>query len=225
MELENAVAVVTGANRGLGLRFAQQLLERGAKVYGAVRRPETIDIPGVVPVKFDLNDPATMGQAAKIASDATLLVNNAGVSTGARLLDGDFADIRLEMEAHYFGTLSAIRSFVPVIEGNGGGALLNVHSILSWVHTLGGGAYNAAKAAAWAMSNSVRAQLAPRGIGVTALYVGYMDTDMAAFAAPEDKIDPAEVAKLALDGVAAGVAEVLADEKTRWAKGNLSAAL
>ncbi|MFC0113952.1 SDR family oxidoreductase [Kibdelosporangium aridum] len=225
MELENAVAVVTGANRGLGLRFAQQLVERGAKVYGAVRRPETIDIPGVVPVKFDLTDPATIEEAAKIASDATLLVNNAGVSTRAPLLDGDFADIRLEMESHYFGTLSAIRAFVPVIERNGGGALLNVHSILSWVHTLGSGSYNAAKAAAWAMSNPVRAQLAPRGISVTALYVGFMDTDMASFVAPEDKIDPAEVAKMSLDGVAAGVAEVLADEQTRWAKQNLSAAL
>lgn len=225
MDFEKTVAVVTGANRGLGRQFARQLLERGAKVYAAARRPESVDLPGAVPLRLDLTDQASIDQAAEVASDATLLVNNAGISTGSNVLDGSFDDIRLEMETHYFGTLAVTRAFVPVIERNGGGALLNVHSILSWLHVPALSAYSAAKAAAWAMSNALRQELAARKIGVTALYVGYMDTDMAARIAPEDKIDPALVAKAALDGVAAGTAEVLADDQTRWAKGNLSAAI
>ncbi|CAM3337459.1 SDR family oxidoreductase [Kibdelosporangium persicum] len=223
MDFERTVAVVTGANRGLGRQFAQQLVERGAKVYAAVRRPESADIPGVTPIRFDLTDPASIEEVAKVASDATLLVNNAGISTHTSLLTGDFDNVRLEMETHYFGTLATTRAFVPVIERNGGGAVLNVHSILSWVHI--GGAYSAAKAAGWAMSNALRQELAPKGIGLTALYVAYMDTDMASFVAPEEKVDPAAVAKAALDGVAAGTAEVLGDDRTRSAKQNLSAAL
>nr|WP_042194816.1 SDR family oxidoreductase [Kibdelosporangium sp. MJ126-NF4]CEL21001.1 FIG00553873: hypothetical protein [Kibdelosporangium sp. MJ126-NF4]CTQ95485.1 FIG00553873: hypothetical protein [Kibdelosporangium sp. MJ126-NF4] len=225
MDFEKTVAVVTGANRGLGREFARQLAERGAKVYAAVRRPESVQDPGVIPVRFDLTDKASIEHAATIAADATLLVNNAGVSTGTSLLDGDFDNIRLEMETHYFGTLATARAFAPVIERNGGGAMLNVHSILSWLHAPALGAYSAAKAAGWAMSNALRQELSPKGIQVTALYVAYMDTDMAARVAPEDKIDPAGVAGASLDGVAAGVAEVLGDELTRQVKGSLGAAI
>ncbi|ALG07016.1 SDR family oxidoreductase [Kibdelosporangium phytohabitans] len=225
MDFEKTVAVVTGANRGLGREFARQLAERGAKVYAAVRRPESVEDPGVIPIKFDLTDEASIDNVAKIAADATLLVNNAGVSTQANLLDGDFDKIRLEMETHYFGTLAATRAFAPVIERNGGGAILNVHSILSWLHAPQLGAYSAAKAAGWAMSNALRQELAPRGIQVTALYVAYMDTDMAAMVAPADKIDPAGVASASLDGVAAGVAEVIGDERTRSVRERLGAAI
>jgi NAD(P)-dependent dehydrogenase (short-subunit alcohol dehydrogenase family) len=222
MDITTAVAVVTGANRGLGRHFAAQLIERGAKVYAAARNPENVDLAGAIPLALDVTDPESVAQAAKIATDATLLINNAGSFTGATLLDGDLDQVRLEMETHYFGTLSVTRAFAPVIEGNGGGAILNVLSVLSWLHPGGAGAYSAAKAAEWGLTNAVRDQLAPLGITVSALHVGYMDTDMAAGVPADQKIDPAYVAGLALDAVAAGRPEILADDLTRGVKSGLA---
>ncbi|WIX82817.1 SDR family oxidoreductase [Amycolatopsis carbonis] len=225
MDFTKTVAVVTGGNRGLGLRFAEQLIERGAKVYAAARRPEAVELAGAVPLRLDLTDQASIGEAAALASDATFLINNAGISTHTALIDGSFDNIRLEMETHYFGTLAATRAFAPVIERNGGGAVLNILSVLSWVHVSAYGAYCAAKSASWAMSNVLREELRPKGIHVASLHVGYMATDMADYVAPEDKVDPAAVAKAGLDGVAAGANEIIADEKSRRAKENLGVAL
>jgi len=222
MSTEQITALVTGANRGLGRRFAAQLVERGAKVYAAARRPETIDLPGVIPVQLDITDPDSVARAAALASDVNVLVNNAGVSTGAQLLTGSMDDVRQEMDTHYFGTLSVTRAFVPVIEANGGGSILNVLSVLSWAHVPAFGAYSAAKAAGWAMTDALRQELAPRGIHVAALHVGFMDTDMAGFVPAEQKIDPSTVAKLALDGLFAGEPEILADDLSRTVKAQLS---
>jgi NAD(P)-dependent dehydrogenase (short-subunit alcohol dehydrogenase family) len=223
MELTSAVAVVTGANRGFGRHLAAQLLERGAKVYAAARNPESVDLAGAVPLRLDVTDPASVAEAAAIASGATLLINNAGIAAGGPVLDADLDGIRLDMETNYFGTLYATRAFAPVIEANGGGAVLNVLSVLSWAHPGGYGSYSAAKAAAWALTGATRELLAPRGIAVTGLHVAYMDTDMAAAIPPEQKSDPAVVAALALDAVARGDAEVLGDDFTRAVKASLSA--
>jgi NAD(P)-dependent dehydrogenase (short-subunit alcohol dehydrogenase family) len=226
MDITNAVALVTGANRGLGRQFAAQLLDRGAaKVYAAARRPETVDLPGATPLRLDVTDPASVAAAAKAAPDITLLINNAGVSTYSGLTNADPADTRLEMETHYFGTLEVIRAFAPVLAANGGGTILNVLSVLSWVHQPGAGGYSAAKAAELALTNVTRQELAPSGIDVVALHVGYMDTDMASHVAPEDKTDPATVAALALDGVRDGVAEVVADDISRTVRSALSGGL
>src|SRR6478609_9702224 len=176
MELKDAVAVVTGANRGLGRQLAAQLVERGAKVYAAARRPETVDLPGAVPLRLDVTDEESIRAAARTAADATLLVNNAGISTGTPLLTGSPDAVRREMEVNFFGPLAVTRAFAPVIEANGGGAVLNVLSVLSWLHPAELGAYAAAKAAAWALTGAAREELAPRGIAVTALHIGYMDT-------------------------------------------------
>jgi len=222
MDLTNSVAVVTGANRGLGRQFAAQLLERGAKVYAGSRVLEAIDLPGAIPLQLDVTDPASVERAAKVAADATFLVNNAGTFTGQPLIDGDLDLIRLEMETHYFGTLATTRAFAPVIEANGGGAILNVLSVLSWFHPGGSGAYSSAKAAAWGLTAATREQLAPRGITVSGLHVGYMDTDMAASVPADQKTDPAVVAALALDAVALGEPEILADELTRTVKAGLA---
>jgi NAD(P)-dependent dehydrogenase (short-subunit alcohol dehydrogenase family) len=222
MSNDQITALVTGANRGLGKRFATQLIERGAKVYAAARRPETIDVSGVEPIQLDITDPASVRRAADVASDVTVLVNNAGTATRASVLSGAFEDVRLEMETHYFGTLNVIRTFAPIIEGNGGGAILNMLSVLSWLHDPTSGAYSAAKAAEWAMTDAIRQELAPRGIHVTAVHVGYIDTDMAAFAPADQKSDPAVVARLALDGLFAGEPEILADDLTRATKAHLS---
>lgn len=224
MELKNTVAVVTGANRGLGRHLAAQLVERGAKVYAAARRPETVDLPGVTPLRLDVTDQESIREAARIASDATLLINNAGISTGATLVGGGLDEVRREMETNFFGPLAATRAFAPVIEGNGGGAVLNILSALSWFHPAGLGSYAASKAAAWALSDATREELAPRGITVSALHVGYMDTDMAADVPADQKVAAADVAAQALDGIETGLPEILADETSRYVKQSLSAA-
>jgi len=221
---ENITALVTGANRGLGRQFAAELVARGAKVYAAARRPESVDLPGVVPIQLDITDVESVRHAATIAEDVTLLVNNAGISTRATLLDGPIDDIRAEMDTHYFGTLNVTREFVPVIERNGGGAVLNVLSVLAWAHPPSSGAYAAAKAASWAMTDALRTELAPRGIHVAALHVGYMDTDMVSYIPAEQKIDPAQVAAQAITGVLNGENEILADELSRKVKAGLSTA-
>ncbi|MEV7871108.1 SDR family oxidoreductase [Streptomyces sp. NPDC088124] len=223
MELKNAVAVVTGANRGLGRQLAAQLVERGATVYAAARRPETVDLPGVTPLRLDVTDGESVRAAARAASDATLLVNNAGISTATPLMAGGLDAVRLEMETNFFGPLAVTRAFAPVIERNGGGAVLNVLSVLSWLHPAGLGSYAAAKAAAWALTDATREELAPRGITVSALHVAYMDTDMAASVPAEQKSDPAEVAAQALDGIETGLPEILADEITRQVRQGLAA--
>ncbi|GHB70090.1 short-chain dehydrogenase [Streptomyces viridiviolaceus] len=222
MELKNAVAVVTGANRGLGRHLAAQLVERGAKVYAAARRPETVDLPGVTPLRLDVTDEESVREAARTASDATLLINNAGISTGATLVGGDPGDVRREMDTNFFGPLATTRAFAPVIEGNGGGAVLNILSVLSWYHPAGLGSYAASKAAAWALTGASREELAPRGITVSALHVGYMDTDMAADVPAGQKVSASDVAAQTLDGIEAGLPEIVADEITRQVKQSLA---
>jgi NAD(P)-dependent dehydrogenase (short-subunit alcohol dehydrogenase family) len=222
MNTEHVVALVSGANRGLGRQLATELVARGAKVYAGARKPETVDIPGVIPIQLDITDAESVSCAAEAASDVNVVVNNAGVSTRATLLEGSLDDVRLEMETHYFGTLQVVRAFTPALERNGGGAILNVLSVLSWLHPSTSGAYASAKAAAWAMTDALRDQLAPKGISVTALHVGYMDTDMVSYIPADQKIDPGVVARLALDGLYAGDRQVLADELSKEAKARLS---
>lgn len=221
---QKIVALVTGANRGLGRQLAAELVARGAKVYAAARRPETVDLVGVVPIQLDITDAESIANAAAAAGDVTVLVNNAGISTQATLLDGPIDDIRSEMETHYFGTLNVSRAFIPIIERNGGGAVLNVLSVLAWVHPPTSGAYSAAKAAAWALTDALRTELAPKGIHVAALHVGYMDTDMVSYIPAEQKTDPARVASQAIAGLLDGEPEILADELSRKVKAQLSSA-
>ncbi|RKS77400.1 short-subunit dehydrogenase [Motilibacter peucedani] len=222
MQIAGSTALVTGANRGIGRHFALQLLERGATVYATARNPETVDVPGATVLALDITDPDSVLAAATAAQDVDLLVNNAGISTGAQLVGGDLAEVRREMETHYFGTLSVVRAFAPVLARNGGGAVLNVLSALSWVSFPTTGAYSAAKAAEWALTNGVRLELAEQGTLVSALHLGYTDTDMTA-GVDAPKNDPADVVRVALDAVEAGEVEILADETSRSVKGALGA--
>src|SRR5213082_2169223 len=123
MDLSTTTALVTGANRGLGRALAAELLSRGATVYAGARNPDQVDLPGVKPIALDIADPASVAAAAEATGDVSLLVNNAGSSTGADLLNAELDDIRLEMDTHYFGTLSVVRGFAPQIAANGGGTI------------------------------------------------------------------------------------------------------
>jgi NAD(P)-dependent dehydrogenase (short-subunit alcohol dehydrogenase family) len=223
MNIQDQVALVTGANRGIGRTFVEELLARGArKVYATARRPEAIDIPGAEVVRLDLIDPASVTAAAEAAQDVTLVVNNAGISTGAGLLTGDMTEIRREMDTHYFGTLGVIRAFAPVLAANGGGGIVNILSALSWFAAPGSGGYAAAKAAEWNMTNALRLELAGQGTLVQGVHLGAADTDiMAGYDGP--KIDPRDVARATLDGVAAGEIEVVVDDWSRMVKDSLSA--
>ena len=223
MEIQGSVAFVTGANRGLGRRLTEQLLARGAaKVYGGARRVEEVTTPGVVPVRIDLTDTASIEAAAAATGDVTLLINNAGNFTPTPLLEGSLEEVRAHMETHFFGTLAVTRAFAPQLTANAPAAILNIGSVLSWLHPAGVGAYAAAKAALWAQTNAIREEVQPRGIAVTSLHVGYMDTDMVA-AIEAEKSDPAPIAGLALDGVRTGAVEVIADTLTEQVKQALAA--
>ena len=220
MHISGAIALVTGANRGLGRQFAVQLLERGAaKVYATARRPELVNIPGVEVLPLDITDAASVAAASVAAGDVNLLVNNAGVAFGADLVAGDLDVLHREMDANFWGTLSVIRAFAPQLAG---GAMLNVLSVLSWIGLQGSGGYAASKSAEWSLTNSVRLELAGQGTQVTGLHLGAADTDMTAgYDVP--KADPAMIVKAGLDGLEAGDWEVLADEWSRVAKAALSA--
>jgi NAD(P)-dependent dehydrogenase (short-subunit alcohol dehydrogenase family) len=221
MDISSQTALVTGSNRGLGRHLAAELLARGATVYAGARRPESIDLPGVHPIALDITDPASVRMAASQLGDVTLVVNNAGSSTGATLLDGDLDAVRLELDTHFYGTLNVVRAFTPVIEANSGGAFLNVLSVLSWINFGQSGAYSAAKSAEWSMTNGLRIELAPRGIRVAGLHVGYMDTDMTRnIDAP--KADPAVIAKIAVDGLADDAFEIVADDTSRQVMAGLA---
>ncbi|MFJ9713222.1 SDR family oxidoreductase [Streptomyces sp. NPDC101234] len=221
MDISTSTALVTGANRGFGKALATELLKRGATVYAGARNPDQVDLPGAKPIALDITDAASVTAAAQAAGDVTLLVNNAGSSTNADLLSAGLEDIRLEMETHYFGTLSVARAFAPRIAANGGGAILNILSGLSWVSFPELGAYSAAKSAEWSLTNALRLQLADQGIRVTGLHVGYMDTDMVK-EVDAVKSAPADIARIAVDGIAAGAYEILADNAARQAQAALA---
>ena len=222
MDLHHAVALVTGANRGLGRAFAQALLAQGAKVYAAARDPATIALAGVTPLRLDVTSADDVAAAAAQARDVNLLVNNAGIIQRGSLVGGDMAALRREMETNFFGPLALSRAFAPILAANGGGAIVNVLSVLSWVTIPGTGMYSASKAAAWALTNGLRQELRAQNTRVTALHVGYMDTDMAAHV-DGPKADPAEVVKQVLDAVREGREEVLADALSRQVKAGLAA--
>lgn len=221
MNVSGSTALVTGANRGFGRHLAAELIARGATVYAAARSTDSLDIPGAKPVQLDITDPQSVAAVALVAREVNLLVNNAGSATGADLLEADLEKIRLEMETHFFGTLSVVRAFVPIILANGGGSILNILSALSWFSSPRSGAYCAAKSAEWSMTDSLRLQLIEQNIRVSGLHVGYMDTDMtASVTAP--KSDPAEIAKIAINGIQDDLYEILADETSRTVQARLS---
>ena len=224
MQIKDSIALVTGANRGLGRAFTQALLAGGArKVYAAARDPASVKQPGVQPVRLDVTNAGEVAAAARDLGDVTLVINNAGIIRGSGFLGEKGVEaVRAELETNFFGPVLVSRAFAPILARNGGGAIVNVLSALSWVAFPSSSTYSASKAAAWAFSNGLRNELRGQGTQVLALHVGYMDTDMVReVAAPKSK--PEDVARQVLEALEAGKSEILADEVSRRVKQNLSA--
>jgi NAD(P)-dependent dehydrogenase (short-subunit alcohol dehydrogenase family) len=224
MKIENAVVLVTGANRGIGLAFARELLARGAsKVYAAARDPLTVTQAGVEPLRLDVTKPAEIAAAAAHATDVTLVINNAGIAQpGGFLADDSETVSRRLFETNFFGVLNMSKAFAPVLKANGGGALLNVLSIASWVNGGELAAYSASKSAAWSLTNALRHELAAQKTQVLGLHMAYVDTDLTrGLDAP--KSSPEDIVQRALDGLEAGEDEVLADALTLQVRQGLTA--
>lgn len=218
--LDNAVVLVTGANGGLGIEFVTQALARGAqRVYATARSPRNWDDERIVPLPLDVTSASSIRQAAERASDTTIVINNAGIGGGGPLLGSSLEDIRRMFDTNVFGALEVAQVFAPVLAANGGGALVDVHSALSWLGR--GGAYAATKAAFWSLTNSLRLELRGQGTQVLGAHLGYTDTPMTA-GLNVVKEDPADIISAIYDGLEAGELEVLADETSRQVKAGLS---
>jgi NAD(P)-dependent dehydrogenase (short-subunit alcohol dehydrogenase family) len=224
MKLDNAVVLVTGANRGMGLEFARQALQRGARtVYAGARDPSTVTLPGVVPVKLDVTDPADIAAVAERCQDVTLLVNNAGIASfGGFLADDSLESGLRHFETNFYGPLRLSQAFAPILAAQGGGAILNMLSVASWITTPQLAVYAASKSAAWSMTNALRQELRAQKTQVLGVHVGYVDTDMTRDI-PMPKTPPELVVQRALDALEAGADEVLADDITRQVKQGLAA--
>jgi NAD(P)-dependent dehydrogenase (short-subunit alcohol dehydrogenase family) len=220
--LKDAVVLVTGANRGIGAAFVAQLKDRGAaKIYAAARNANAVNVDGVQPIELDITNPDQIRDVADAASDVQVLINNAGISTGSSLITGDLPSIGREMQTNFYGPLLTTRAFAPILGANGGGAILNVISALSWFTVPGAGAYSASKAAAWSLTDATRIELMAQGTHVVGVHMGLVDTDMTQ-GVEGPKISPAALAAAGLDAIESGRSEVLADEWTTFVKGGLS---
>jgi len=224
MKIQDAVVLVTGANRGIGLAFTRALLLRGArKVYAGARDPATVTQPGVQALRLDVTRPQDVAAAAAAARDVTLVINNAGIAEPGGFLAADSDDVaRRIFETNFFGVLNVSKAFAPILKANGGGALLNVLSVASWMNGGELAAYSASKSAAWSLTNALRSELAAQKTQVLGLHMGYVDTDLTR-GFDVAKSSSEEIVKRALDGLESGLDEVLADEVTVQVKQALAA--
>ena len=221
MKLNGSTVLVTGANRGLGRSFVNALREAGcAKIYAAARRIESLASDGVIErVQLDITNTEHVTSVAARCRDINILINNAGVAGFSPALGAPtMANARLEMETNYFGTLAMCRAFAPVLKRNGGGALVNMLSVVSWFNAPMQGTYCVSKAAESSLTKAIRCELRAQGTLVVGVYAGYIDTDMAAgmWGSEEyPKTSPAEIAARVLAGIEDGTEEILTDETAR----------
>ncbi|MEA5571498.1 SDR family oxidoreductase [Calothrix sp. UHCC 0171] len=224
MQISGAVVLITGANGGIAAHFIEQLLGLGvAKIYVCARNlaklnpllalDRNTDNNRIIPVELDVTNPQSVLNAASQCQDVTLLINNAGTSLNQGLIAAsDIDSARNEMEVNYFGMLSMCRAFAPILKQHGGGAIVNILSLLGKVNLPFSGSYSASKAAAISMTQGVRAELAVQKTLVVAVMPGTVDTELAKDW-PNPKVAPAEVASSALQAVIDGVEDVYPGEQ------------
>ena len=223
MKIHGATVLVTGANRGIGLAFTRELLARGArKVYAGARDPKSVTLPGVEAIRLDVTKPEEVAAAAARLGDVTLVINNAGVGHVGGFLATDSEEVaRRQLETNYFGVLRMSKAFAPILAAHGGGGLINVLFVVTWVNNGFLAAYSASKSAAWSLTNSLRHELQAQNTQVLALHMGFVDTDLVrGLDAP--KVTAEDIVNQALDGLEAGADEVLGDDWTRQVKAGLS---
>lgn len=224
MKIAKSNVLITGANRGIGLAFARDALARGAsKVYAGARNPDSITLPGVIPLKLDVNSPADIAAAVQIAGDTTLVINNAGIAITGSFTAADAEEVlRRHFETNVLGVLRLSQAFAPVLSRNGGGALLNVASIASFISSPLLANYSVSKAAVWSLSNGLRHDLRGQGTQVASLHMAFVDTELTQ-GIDMPKSSPEEIVARAFDGIEAGAEEILADELTLQVKAGLVA--
>jgi NAD(P)-dependent dehydrogenase (short-subunit alcohol dehydrogenase family) len=214
MKIRGSVALVTGSNRGLGKALVSALLEAGAaKVYAAARDPRKVASkdPRVIPLALDTSKSEQVAAAARAAGDVTLLVNNAGVASATNVLTTSQAALDTDFGTNVYGTLAVIKRFVPVLERAPGGAtIVNVLSLASLGSFPALGGYSASKAAAYSITQALRAELEGKRIEVLAALPGPIDTDMVKDL-PMPKTSPADVARGVLAGVERGEEDIFPD--------------
>lgn len=220
--ITNAVVLITGSNGGIGTALVHAALARGAaKVYATARAPRTWDDERIVPLTLDVTDTDSVSAAVASASDVTIVINNAGgLPLTASMLDVTDDDLRQTMEINFFAPVRVAQAFAPLLTAATGAALVDIHSVASWVAF--GGAYSASKAAIWSATNALRLELAPHGVLVTGVHVGYVDTQMAAHT-DDAKMAPTDLASAIFDGIEANAFEVVADELSARVKEGLAA--
>jgi NAD(P)-dependent dehydrogenase (short-subunit alcohol dehydrogenase family) len=218
MNVQESVAFVTGANRGIGQAYVEALVQAGARrIYVAARSIDTLkDVVAIapdriIPIALDVTNLDQVTAAAQAAQDVTLLINNAGVlGSGGLFTPTSVETAQWEMTTNYFGTLSTVRAFAPILQGNGGGAIINMMSVVSVANAPVFSSYSASKAALHSLTEGIRAELAAQGTQVIGFYPGPVDTAMAE-GVPMDKIAPIEVAKQALQAAKIGLDDVYPD--------------
>lgn len=217
MNIEKSVALVTGANRGIGRELVRALLDAGAaKVYACARNPDTLtsvvalDSVRVKAAQVDVTNKESIVALSKMTGDVNLLINNAGVLDFGNILEVSDETLQRDFETNFYGKLFMARAFAPAIERNGGGAIVNILTLVSLVSAPGLAAYNASKAAAWSMTMSLRASLAGKGVAVHGVFPGAVDTDMIA-AVEMPKASASEVANAIVAGIADNQEDIFPD--------------
>ncbi len=200
-DVRDKTILVTGANRGIGKAITNTLLKHGAgKIYAAVRRAASADslveshVDKVVPLQFDLTQPNTIKAAADTASDVTLVINNAGVLRTATAFSDDAIEaLKFEMEANVYGLIHVAQAFAPVLKANGGGALVQLNSVVSIKCFPQFTTYCASKAAAYSLTQGLRAHLSEQGTAVVSVHPGPIATDMGDAAGLSEIAEPPEL--------------------------------
>ena len=212
MDLSQQVVLITGANRGLGKALAEVFVEHGAKVYAGARKIQSVQLKNVIPIQLDVTDEQSIKEAAQIADDVTIIVNNAGIMSKSTI--GDLQVIEHEFMTNVAGPLKVTKAFSNIIERNGGGAVINILSALSWLTLPGTAGYSMTKAAAWSMTNAMRIELANKNIHVAGVHVAFIDTDLAA-SVTMPKMNPKDVANAVIEGLKNKQYEIIVDETTK----------